>query len=1487
MSISGLIFNSYPPAPVGSDLTKKGEVRERDSLILEKREGRLDNYGPLPSSDIPAESPEVSANIFSQLTYWWLNPLLAKGYYTALVHDDLPPLLTVDDPHDIDTQFQVEWEKELHRDEPSLLASLGRQFGFRFTLGGIVKLGNDASIFAGPIFLQLIVAFINDPTQPIWHGLLYVLAMFTFSMTQSLFINKYFHMIYRVNMNIKAALISAVYEKSMRLSHASRQTSTVGEIVNLQSIDAFRIGQTVTYLHNLWSAPLQIIVSTILLYRVLGYSAFAGIGTMVILLPAQLFLAKKLGGVQKVMMKKKDSRQKTINEVLQGIRVIKFFAWETSFMQKVGVIRDSELATLLKSWLLRTSVTFFWSFTPLLVSVVSFTFFVAVADQTLTAEVAFTALALFNVIRFPLNMLPMIITSVVEARVSLKRLLEFLKLSELDSDAVIEDKVMDSAISVSGGTFTWGDGNAVLSDINIEIAEGSLVAIVGEVGSGKSSLLNAILGEIPKQSGSVKARGRFAYVPQQAWIQNATVRENITFGKSHDDAEYDRTVKVCELTSDFAMLPASDRTEIGEKGINLSGGQKQRVSMARAVYADADVYLLDDPLSAVDAHVGKAIFNNCIHNHLKGKTRVLVTHQLQYMKDCDQIIVLKKGKVTEIGTFKDLMKSGATFAKLIKKHVSATKDDKKKNSKKGDDAADDKKDDAAQEAGTGKKDSKLMGKEGRAVGGVKGKVYASYLGAIGGWFIGFLLVFFYVAQTAASMLSNYWLSYWSTISSEQEDLREYNLKYNITNNDTMFTTFTTFNLFGEVSLDSHIPRPLPTPRSFLPPLGTSSSLSPSPSPPLPSLGGLGRSFFSVFASPSPSTAPSSLPPAPEVNTLFYDWGLGVYFYLLIYGLLGVAQALFILFSQLALVKAGLNSARVLHEAMLKRILRAPVSFFDTTPVGRILNRFGKDQYSVDESLPQTVGSAFRTSLSVLSVVIIIGTVTPAFLLAVIPLAYIYRFVQKYYLNSSREIQRLDSISKSPIFAMFSETIGGLSTIRAYQKKDEFIKANNDLVELNQRAYYMWAISNRWLAFRLEFVGAIVILAAAFFSVVQRSTIAAGLAGLSLTYALQLTGSLNWLVRMSTEVENNLVAVERLDEYGAIEVEAPPRMQPPPPSSWPASGCITFDQVEMRYRPGLPLVLKKVSLDIKSCEKVGVVGRTGAGKSTLMLALFRIVEPSAGKVIIDGIDIGTMGLDDLRERLAIIPQDPTLFTGTIRSNLDPFEKYSDAELWRSLEAVSLQEQVKDMEGSLDSEVAEFGENLSVGTRQLMCLARALLRQSNILVMDEATASVDFETDSLIQETIKTAFKDVTVLTIAHRINTIMDSDRVIVMDKGEVIEFDSPANLLKKKTSLFYSLANQGGAIKDKSSKKGKKRSSKKTKKPSSKSSKTKTPSSTAKASSSKAKSTSSSPASKAPSSPMKSETPTIVAVPTDSTSSSASASASSSSSSSSSFNTSS
>uniref|UniRef100_A0A6B2KWH8 Uncharacterized protein n=1 Tax=Arcella intermedia TaxID=1963864 RepID=A0A6B2KWH8_9EUKA len=1256
-----------------------------------------DNIGPTYGAiedEQPSErkSPYDTASFPSRVVFWWMNPILRLGDKRPLVAKDVPPIPEDDKVQNLAERLEFEMDLDSLNPQRSLFKCVMRCWKREFIASGIIKLFGDGLSFCGPLLLQRIVLYLDTPDAPIWEGLVYAVGLLIGYILQSWFTVAYTFSIYRLVANIRSTFIALVYKKALKLSHSGRQSSTIGEIVNLQALDSTRVGDLAMHVHILWTSPIQIFVALGLLWSVLGPSGLAGLAVIVFSMPIQVKIFSRMSEIQKILMGHKDKRTKVLNEVLQGIRVIKFFAWEESYKKIIRAVRSEELRSLIEYWIVCAEMLFLFGFIPILVAMFSFAVF-TFANGTLTPSVAFTALSLFDLMQLPLTFIPRSIGAVVSSKVSFDRLSSFFNADELQLSSVRNHEFSEYPVVVEGASFEWKPGSKTLRGINLKIKSGQLVAVVGEVGAGKSSLLMSLLGEMPQINGKLSVHGSIAYVTQQAWIKNATIKDNILFGMDYHKKRYNSVLKSCQLLKDLDVLPAGHMTEIGEKGINLSGGQKQRISLARAVYSDSDVYFLDDPLSAVDAHVGKAIFNECITGALQGKTRILVTHQLQYLKRCDLVVLLSKGEIEQIGTYDDLMSNHQPFADLINAHVNDTETEENEVKEEEEEKKDEKKKD------------KLVEDEERKTGSVSWGIYLLYYKFAGIKTVLGILVCTTVSA-GCSLALNYWLTYWTNVS-----------------------------------------------------------------------------IYSMLAN---ATSPSPV--------IFSELNLGVYFYLIVYMMFGVGQSLFYLAQSFTNSVVAVQAAKHIHHRMLKCVIRAPTSFYDTTPTGRILNRFGGDQYTIDVTLPFMLSLATSTMFGLLCILIIISSVTPIFLVVVIPLTFLYRYIQNYFLNSSRELQRLESISKSPIYALFSETLNGLSTIRGFGRAAAFYEDTLDRVETNQKAYFAWQSCNRWLGIRLELVGTIVVFCAALFAVLQRSQVNSSLAALSLTYSLKLTGTLNAVIRFATETENGLVSVERCTQYSELKVEADAITDTRPPQNWPKDGAIVFDDVRLRYREGLPLVLKGVSLKIKPQEKIGVVGRTGAGKSSLMLSLFRIVELVSGRILIDGLDISKIGLTDLRSRLAIIPQEPTLFTGTIRSNLDPFEQYQDEQIWNSLIAVGLEEQITQMKEGILTAVSENGENLSVGTRQLMCLARAVLRRSKILVMDEATASVDLNTDMMIQQTIRKEFKNVTVLTIAHRINTIIDCDKVLVLENGQVAEFAPPDVLLKDKNSIFYSLANEAGII---------------------------------------------------------------------------------------------
>uniref|UniRef100_A0A663DU27 ATP binding cassette subfamily C member 2 n=1 Tax=Aquila chrysaetos chrysaetos TaxID=223781 RepID=A0A663DU27_AQUCH len=1322
-------------------------------------------------------NPEVTASFLSSITFAWYTSMVFKGYRKPLEIEDIWELKGKDKTQAIYAvleknmktavrKAQAELEKRkrkkrrregdpdhgnnvskaqsqdilvLEEKQPKrkkkgdkgdsgprkdfprgwLVKTLCKTFWQNLLLSVAFKLVHDGLVFVSPQLLKLLIAFVSDEESFAWQGYLYAILLFLTALIQSLCLQQYFSLCFQLGINVRASLTAAIYKKALTMSSATRKESTVGETVNLMSADAQRFMDTANFVHQLWSSPLQIILAIVFLWGELGPSVLAGIAVMVLLIPINGFLVAKAKTIQVRNMKNKDERMKIMSEILNGIKILKLFAWEPSFEKRVNEIRARELKDLVNFSYLQSISIFVFTCAPFLVSLASFAVYMLVDENNiLDAQKAFTAISLFNVLRFPMAMLPLVLSSLVQVRLK--------KGQGVQGDLMIplpkpthEGQVCDGA-----GPRTPG------GRVTLDIAPGSLVAVVGAVGSGKSSLVSAMLGEMESIKGHINIQGSLAYVPQQAWIQNATLKDNILFGSELDEARYQQVIRACALLPDLELLPAGDQTEIGEKGINLSGGQKQRVSLARAVYSNADIYVLDDPLSAVDAHVGKYLFEHVLGPkgllNGTGRTRILVTHSISFLPQVDNIVVLVAGAVSEHGSYSTLLANRGAFAQFLNLYGSQEEDASEKNTTAGDEEQGDEDTEPCVEEGpddvvtmTLKRDASirqrefsrrweldlssqlsplapalLLRREGSCREGVKFSMYLRYLHAVGLWY-SFWVAMGYVGQYVAFVGTNLWLSAWT------DDAQHY------------------------------LNQTYPTEQR--------------------------------------------------------DLRIGVF------GALGVSQALFLLFATILSARGAMRASRVMHQQLLSNILRVPMSFFDTTPTGRIVNRFAKDIFTIDETIPMSFRSWLSCFMAIISTLLMISLATPFFTLVIIPLSIFYYFVLRFYVSTSRQLRRLDSVTRSPIYSHFGETVSGLSVIRAFGHQERFLQQNESTMDINQKSVYSWIVSNRWLAIRLEFVGSLVVFFSALLAVISKGTLEGGIVGLSVSSALNVTQTLNWLVRTSSELETNIVAVERVHEYTKVKNEAPWVTEKRPPHGWPSKGEIQFVDYKVRYRPELELVLQGITCNIRSTEKVGVVGRTGAGKSSLTNCLFRVLEAAGGTIIIDEVDIATIGLHDLRQNLTIIPQDPVLFTGTLRMNLDPFDQYTDEEVWKALELAHLKSYVQDLPEGLLHLVSEAGENLSVGQRQLVCLARALLRKAKILILDEATAAVDLETDHLIQTTIRSEFVDCTVLTIAHRLHTIMDSNRVMVLQAGRIVEYDSPEELLKKH-GVFSAMAKDAGIV---------------------------------------------------------------------------------------------
>ncbi|KAJ3209245.1 hypothetical protein HDU67_006307 [Dinochytrium kinnereticum] len=1198
------------------------------------------------------------------------------------------------------------------------------------------------------------------------------------------------------------------------------EAASVGKIVTLMSSDTEKIRESCAFLYMLITAPPQILISITGLLFLLGWPAFAGLFVMIMTLPATYVIADWANKIWDDLMSRTDRRTNAVNEALQGIRIIKFFAWENNFLQKIKEARKKEMSSLVSFFFQNAISQVVWDGAPLLVSFGTFFVYTQIAGYELDARTAFASISLFNSLRIPLLALPEILVEVFKLNVSIGRIQKFLDGPELErySDSAssassgVDGEGSVPTIGFKDGWFSWHVGeeptgekkgdetpssnettpllsNATstapttptqatsaftLRNLNLNLPVGGLTCICGSTGSGKSSLIQALLGEMKRLSGSKHLpdsptergllHGGVAYVAQTSWLMNATIRDNICFGEKYEETRYARVVRACALVKDFETFEAGDLTEIGEKGINLSGGQKQRVSLARAVYSRASYILLDDPLSAVDAPTARHLFTQAICTLLKNRTRILVTHAVSLtLPHSDHIVVMQNGEILAQGApgdvvgvpgIESILPSDAFNASASLGDVDGLgplADGEEEEEAKVDFANGKTREDAR----------KLVAAEESQTGAVKLSIYLSYLVAAGGAV--FMIVFLSAMgmERGAQAMDSFWIKRW---------VDAYRMADNATDDLAAFV----YRAGGAAVGDG-----------LMVPVG-------------------GEGLVTSLAKQ-------------KVDTLFY---IGVY---------GLIVLLWIVCNMFAFAVRcfGSYTASIrLHDQLIERILGAPIRFFDKTPLGRILNRASKDISTIDQEVMMSYYYFFALLLDLVTITIIVTSITPFFIVAFVPFMYIYYGIARDYLASSREMKRLDSVTRSPIYSMFSESLVGASTIRAYGAESRFEAENLGRVNKNHRAYfYLWC-SNRWLGVRISTVAGLVIFTSATITVLNRDAIGAGLAGISLIWSLNFSDYLGWLIRVHAGLEMSLNAVERVEEYLVIEQERPAVIEGMRPSpDWPTTGAIKIQDLELRYSPDLDPVLKNITANIPGGSKVGIVGRTGAGKSSLTLALFRIVEPSGGHIEIDDINISEIGLRDLRSKLTIIPQDPVLFAGTIRSNMDPFDEFDDARIWECLERVHILETMQTSGGggaemgrsrsvstlveedgeegkgkgvggsaalSLDSVVAEGGQNYSQGQRQLLCLARALLKSSRVAVLDEATASVDNETDARIQETIRGPdFANVTVLSIAHRLRTVADYDLILVLDKGSVAQFGTPWELVQQE-GIFKSMCEESG-----------------------------------------------------------------------------------------------
>ncbi|KAI9357777.1 phosphatidyl serine synthase-domain-containing protein [Pilaira anomala] len=1331
-------------------------------VIHEERYGPAE---PVISDTGRIMSGEKWASIYSKFMFNWVNPMMKKGNVHTLNETDLLEL-----PKENRAKYVVAFYR--FQRKSSMVLNLLSSFQRPLFVQLWYCLAWSVLMFGPPYFLHKIIKFIElgstDPENvPIASAIIYVVGLFLTICGRSLCYQQALYIGRTLGTRIQSVVIGEVYSKSLKrrdetgacssASAATMPTKPTVNVNNLLSVDAQKMGEFTAYIFYLYCFPIQVTICIWSLYKLLGTASLWGVCVICITQPFTFWLSRRFQRIQHLAMGCTDQRIRLMDELLSAIRIIKFFAWEKQFRARVMEARDTELKLVRARLYMFMWMGNVWFLIPVLIMVS--VFYAYTRESILTASSAFTALALFNNFKTILDELPLITSFILQANVSLSRVNRFLE----EEEVKLPEPDLGSGTQIGfiqNASFSWHKPSTEtkvlshLKDLNLSFPWRQLSIICGPTGSGKSTLLASLLGEtyclsgsavLPRKSfkgsttttttelggggggGGGGAVSGIAYVAQTAWLQNCSIRDNILFGLPYDQERYENVLYMTALTRDLDILEFGDSTEVGEKGITLSGGQKQRVAIARAVYSQADIVILDDCLSAVDAHTAKHL-----HEHLclQGASFVVVLNE--------------SGTVAASGSPLSVIQSGVlgdeiskeTWVQGAKKEEEAVVDGPIPNVPRVT-----KKVTVAHGAG------KLVKDEVRATGGVSIKTYQMYYRASGGfWFWSCVILLFCLAQTSI-LGQDYWIKVWS--SAYSTGIKDSVSHDNVTNVAALAVS-THSGSYNDVSSFMFIPHSV---KSFI----------------------------------------TEIKEGDSVNVGYY---LGIYFFI------GMLSLFLTTMRSLVLFSGSLKASRRIHTQLLDRVLRAKVRFFDTTPVGRIVNRFSSDLETIDQSLAPSLSLLVYSIIATFYVIVLVSVITPAFIIPGAFVAYLFKAMGSYYLNASRDLKRLNSVSRSPIYVQFNETVIGVATIRAFGAQSRFIEENFHRIDSNNRPFlWMWA-TNRWLHSRVDVLGALVSLCTGTVLVISREWVNPGLAGLSLSCALTFTHHVLWVVRMYAANQMQMNAVERVQEY--LDIEQEPAVDIPekktPRISWPETGTVQVKNLVMRYADDTPFVLRGVSFETRAREKIGIVGRTGSGKSTLAMSLFRFMDPTEGKILVDGIDIHSIGLDDLRSRLTIIPQDPVLFSGTLRSNLDPFGQYDDQVLWTALKRSHLidgqlnrlSSSVSEETISLDSPVTVNGNNWSQGQRQLIALARALVKKTSLIILDEATSSVDFDTDFQIQQTIHKEFYDSTLLCIAHRIRSVADYDRILVLDHGQVKEFDTPYALMQKDGGIFQQMCERSG-----------------------------------------------------------------------------------------------
>ncbi|XP_044588303.1 probable multidrug resistance-associated protein lethal(2)03659 isoform X2 [Cotesia glomerata] len=1358
-------------------------------------------------------NPREKANFLSVLFWTWTLKLFRIGYSKILEPEDLFDPIKIDRSSVLGDRLEKQWNLELENTKklkrrPNFLKTIFRCFAWEYLMFGILHTFNEFILRLGtPLLLGKLLRHFRGTGDSYYNdALMYAGGICLATGINAITLNQSIFGAFHLGGKIRIAVCSVVYRKALRLSTTALGETAPGKIVNLVANDVNRFDLVSIFLHHMWSAPLTTIIIGYFLYTEAGYAGILGIGAVFIVVPIQSYTGKLSSKFRLQTAIKTDERVRLMDEIISGVQVIKMYAWEKPFCTMIALARKLELKVVQKnSWIRGIFMTFnlFTTRVAIYCTLVGMLFF----GQQITAEKAFVFSSLFNILAHTMSaMFVRGIAEIAECIVAVRRLQYFLMYDEVEninrtvysgrlsvdhgnisvnnklssstksdlpyiddesndvtSDTINTKLIRDNeptsvpqnkhqsdknkswAVKLTNVTTKWEPSNPenTLQDINFKLERGKLYVIIGAVGAGKSSLLSAILGELPLMQGSVELKGGLSYAAQEAWVFGSTVRQNIIFGEPYDRQRYQRVVKACALLSDFKQFPQGDQTIVGERGSSLSGGQKARINLARAVYRQVDIYIFDDPLSAVDTHVGKHLFEECIQYYLAGKTRILATHQLQYIKSVDGILLMEHGTVRLFANYMDLLATCPDYSTLLASDSTSENDDllslsaEKISIRRQWSSTSNRSRTPDQSGGdTDVEDDEeenevINNIEGTSRGVIKGSIFMKYFrSGVNICFVIMVGILFLLTQGAAS-LNDYFVQ---ILVNEEETRYVEHLTKSSNNTD------------------------------------------------------------------EPAVNQSDITPA----------------FPYVYAYTGIVLSVFVIgiTRSLSFYALCVKASQRLHDWSFEALIRTSMRFFDTNPSGRILNRFSKDMGAIDELLPKALLDAGQIIMMMVGSLVIVCVVNPIFIVPLVIIAFIFYWIRKVYLKTSKNVKRLEGMMRSPVFTHLNTTLNGLSTIRAYGAQNILKKEFDNFQDSHSSSWYMFISTSTAFGFSLDLFCFLFTAIVTFSFVLIDMGISGAEVGLAITTVMSMTGMIQWGMRQGAEVTNQLMSVERVLEYTLLPPEdnvfdekqmlkktkaktskkkgilVEEKIVSHSPESWPTEGCIKFHHVYLRYVEEDPPVLKGLNIVIKAKEKVGIVGRTGAGKSSLISALFRLAKVE-GVIEIDGIDTGSIYLEDLRRNISIIPQDPVLFSGTLRKNLDPFNEFKDEALWSALEEVELKDSFAMVNG-LDSRVFDRGTNFSAGQRQLVCLARAILRNNKVLMLDEATANVDPHTDGLIQRTIRTKFSECTVLTVAHRLNTIMDSDKVLVMDKGRMVEFDHPYILLKNDHGHFTSLVKQTG-----------------------------------------------------------------------------------------------